>query len=512
MGKPTKFNALLYQLLDERLRTVENGGTPTFTDMRHMFYECRNKFLKKYLELTEIDLEGDQYSGFEHAITYWCQKYCREHGMNEELYWRVREMLNIWAKGKATCEGEVEKFLIEKNTRERVSKSCSFILLCEKETVSRELMKRLQGEGYKLNIVATGGKSPSDVKEAVLEAVDSFDKDDPTFYFLVLHDFDIAGVEIFFDLKRHYNNVIDVGVNQEFIHSWNCNLRLVEEQVKNKGFHKKLEEYIQNSDYTQEDFNYLQGEKVSAKKWIGKRIEIDAIHVEYGIEPFVKYIVDKIQKECKLWDLSRIGVEDFELDEPDNPFEEALKEFNEDILGQVREIEEKIDEPLDTVHNLVWNVTHGFEWDIIHLKNKYGIGYNKEINKYEVSSDEMSNLERKYQDGFFREYVPDYKDELKEINDQIKRYEGDVREGKEDLENQKDDLQKDVDKSAEEDKEVKEFKDELDNFDWGKDEFEALEVPDEKDVIKAVIEKLQGRLEELEEDLSKAERRDLSQH
>ncbi len=27
MGKPTKFNALLYQLLDERLRTVENGGT-----------------------------------------------------------------------------------------------------------------------------------------------------------------------------------------------------------------------------------------------------------------------------------------------------------------------------------------------------------------------------------------------------------------------------------------------------------------------------------------------------
>lgn len=53
-------------------------------------------------------------------------------------------------------------------------------------------------------------------------------------------------------------------------------------------------------------------------------------------------------------------------------------------------------------------------------------------------------------------------------------------------------------KKASSDPELKEFKNSLDELDWGKEEFEALEVPNEKDVIKAVIGALQKRLEELE--------------
>ncbi len=39
--------------------------------------------------------------------------------------------------------------------------------------------------------------------------------------------------------------------------------------------------------------------------------EIDIIQVEFGLESFVKLALDMIERECSVWDLSRIGVEDF---------------------------------------------------------------------------------------------------------------------------------------------------------------------------------------------------------
>jgi hypothetical protein len=99
------------------------------------------------------------------ALNQWSVKQCGEFGIPKELYWRVREKINIWAEGKAVCEGESGKFLVDKETRSRTAKDCSFILLCEKKTVSKELLERLKAEGYKVNLVSTGGYSPSDVKK-----------------------------------------------------------------------------------------------------------------------------------------------------------------------------------------------------------------------------------------------------------------------------------------------------------------------------------------------------------
>ena len=134
----------------------------------------------------------------------------------EDYWWRVRERLNLWAEGKATCEGVTEKFLVDKDTRHKVTARCSFILVCEKKSVSRELMEKLQGEGYKLNVVATAGHSSTDVQEVALSIADEMG-DNPTFYILVLHDYDLDGLEIYYKLKERYRNAIDVGVGPSFI-------------------------------------------------------------------------------------------------------------------------------------------------------------------------------------------------------------------------------------------------------------------------------------------------------
>ena len=225
-AKMTVFYSVTRRLLDEKWAIVKSGAVPKFTDLRHFFYECRNKFLRENPQFTEIDgKDKNKYAGYLKIITDWCVQHSSDFGFDKSLWWRVREKLNIWAKGKATCGGEVEKFLIDRDTRNKVSHSCSFVLLCEKETVSRELFERLRGEGYKLNIVATAGQNTSDVKEAILETVGELDEDEPTFYFLALHDYDASGLEIYFDLKKRYANVIDVGVNRDFFRYRNFDLK-----------------------------------------------------------------------------------------------------------------------------------------------------------------------------------------------------------------------------------------------------------------------------------------------
>lgn len=555
----TLFNELTYRLMDERLHIVEQGGIPPAIPLHSFFYECRNKFLKEHPERNEVDgKEDDKVGMHEHAVIYWCERYCEKHGWDKGMYWRAREMLNIWAKGKATCEGEVDKFLVDHRTRDRITRKCSFILICEKETITDELLEKLRGERYHLNIISTGGQNPSDVQEAVLSAMENVDDDDPTFYILSLHDYDLAGLEIYFNLKRRHKNIIDIGVNQDFIKWWKAgeekakreiDFRLVEEQVKNKNYHGDLEGYIKNDDdYTDEDFDYLQygikkedskkirKKKKESKPWKGQRIEIDAIHVAYGIEPFVQYTIKKLQ-ECRLWDLSRIGVEDFvvqepeefSLNEPTNLFEGVLSEFDEKVKDVVSNAYYRERKVLDNIIDIVTD-----EFELWHQKSTV-LQIEFSVDEDGLYNNKCVEFKQKYKDGFDRTYKDSYEETLKElnkkldkfwvditenelekINDQITHYEGDVREGEDDLKAQRDELQKQVDdtrdatetlcdelqekinSAAKNDPELQEFKSELDKVDWGKEKFEQLKAPDEKDVLECIIERLQERLEELE--------------
>ncbi|GAJ05480.1 unnamed protein product, partial [marine sediment metagenome] len=62
-----------------------------------------------------------------------------------------------------------------------------------------------------------------------------------------------------------------------------------------------------------------------------KRIEIDAIEVMYGIQPFIDYALMKIEEECQVWDLSRIGVDEFELEEPEDHYDTLVNKFERNV-------------------------------------------------------------------------------------------------------------------------------------------------------------------------------------
>lgn len=501
------------RLLNQRLELVRQRQTPPFTDIRHLFYECRNLFLRENPQLTKIDSKSKMpYVDWQiGALNHWCLKHCEEFDVQKELYWRVREKLNIWAEGKAICEGESGKFLIDRETRSRTAKDCSFILVCEKKTVSKELLERLKAEGYKVNLISTGGYSPSDVQEAVLQIAEELDEKDPTFYFLVLHDFDLEGVKIFFNLRERYTGVIDVGVNSELIkylnEQGNFDSRLIEEQRLNKSLQNQLRQKIEENDsaYTLSDFQYLQGEiQPNGKEWIGKRIEIDAIHVQYGIDPFVKYILKKIEEECLQWDLTRIGVTDFGLEEPRNPFEAVLSGFGYAVSEKCNATWKRISEPLLAVDKFVASATSGFVEEYHKLTAEQGIRATETIYEksgmraFEVNQEDVDDLKLKFQHGFEKKYAPDYTDELAELNVRIHSYDGDITTAIEDIGEEHTDLQNKVNEVCKNDAEATDFSEELDQIDWGEEEFDKLTIPDKKVVIRSVISQLQEWLEKLE--------------
>ena len=499
--------------MDARWGVVCGGGTPKQTDMRHLFYEIRTAYLIERPHLSKIDsLSKTLYQNWEEAVKQWCVDYAEDFGFNGTEWWRAREGLNIYPDGRALCEGEGGSYLVDSETRDKVATGCSFILLCEKKTISKELTEALRGEGYHLNIVSTGGFSSADVQEAVVTISESLDNEEPTFYFLSLHDYDLAGVGILRNLKERYEGVIDIGVNGEFLgflkERGQFDSRLLEEQCENRKFLGALRDWIADGDghdYISEDFEYLQGEQVSKKRWIGHRIELDSIHVVNGIKPFVNYVMYKIQKECKVWDLSRIGVEEFELEEPPNHYHRLIGDLEDRVGRAYGKKLTQLSESLNTVIDIAKEtLTQPPEFE--ELEEKYRgskgsgyvvseTGYSYTYNRADVKG--VDPIKEKFGEQVKRDWAEDYEDELEEVNQQITVYEGDVREGEEDLKGQSEELQERLETDKENDPDLDKFSEELDEVKWGKEELEAIEVPDEADEIRKVIEALQKKLEEI---------------
>jgi hypothetical protein len=284
--------------------------------------------------------------------------------------------------------------------------------------------------------------------------------------------------------------------------------RLVEEQRLNKSYQTQLKERIEEGDsaYSADDFEYLQGvQQPNGKEWIGKRIEIDAIHVQYGIEPFITYIQKKITEECLQWDLTRIGVEEFDLEEPNNPFEDAWSNLSYDISKKRHETWQKISKPLVEIREFVTQTLSEFGSDLAELTASKGIKRvenetfaSESMDVYMLYGSEIDALKEKYKNGFNRTYLPPFEDELADLNAKVHNYEDDITTAKEDIAEEHADLQTDVNDAAESDEEAKTFDEELGQFDCGEEEFDKLPIPDEKDVIRKVIDELQKRLEKLE--------------
>lgn len=514
MPKRVLFYDTTRRLLNVRLDQLRQGTTPKWSDIRHFFYECRNKFLRENPSLLEPDTDStNPYSDWQGTMNNWCAEHCEEFGILPDLYWRLRELLNIWPESRAICVGEEGGFLINSENRVKVSEGVSFILVCEKKTVTRELLDTLQGEGYKLKIVATGGHSVSDVQEVVLQIRESIDSDIENFYCVILHDYDLDGVKIYYKLKDRYKGVLDVGVNGDFIQylkkRGNFNPRLVEEQKLNKNYQGELRErMLQSDDYSLEDFDYLQGQPFQTtyrgqpkNHWRGKRIEIDAIHVEYGIQPFVDYILEKIQTECKVWDLSRIGVSEFELEEPPDHYQDTIDVLRSKAASEYKKRLRIIQQPRINVIDIVRQATREGEnefWQV--AKKHWGHTYKSLYGGWEfqlLKSKKLDQLREDYKDQIGGSWAGFFEDELDEINSQLTHYKGDVRTGEENLQRKIDLLQERLNEEKVNDPKLTEFEYELEEVDWGKDEIEEIATPDETALIKMAIEALQSRLTEL---------------
>lgn len=503
------------RLLQQRLNTVQTGGVPTWTDLRHFFYECRLVFLRENPTLSEPDSKAQNlYADWEKVIKNWCIGAAESLEIEKDLYWRVRESLNIWPEGKSVCEGEAGSFLVTKQNRAKVGEKCSFILLCEKKTVSNELLERLQRLGYKVNLVATGGFSPSDVQEAVLQITDTL-PEEADFYILMLHDYDLAGVQIYFNLAKRYSSIIDVGVNKQFIEFLKSNVgfdeRLIVEKVKNKNFQQKFKEAIERDEqgYTLEDFDWLMGEKVGERNWQGKRIEIDAVHVEHGIEPFVEYIQEQIQEHCKCWDLTRIGIGDYELIEPSNPYKEAIDSFEHEVseaygLKQLelnrnrRLIDAKIfnalfNEELRQLKHTFLNgqkSEYGQKW-VISIRD--GEGKLWTVPYYSVTG--IPDLKANWETMLNTEWKDDFEGDLAELNELVHHYCGDVRYALEDLNEKHYTIQHNLNEAA--DTEIG-FDEELEEIEWGKEQLEKIQPRSLEEDVKLAIKALQEWLKEIQ--------------
>jgi len=418
--------------------------------------------------------------------------------------------MNIWAAGRAICEGEAGDFLVTPDKRENVTKDCSFVLLCEKKTVSKELLESLRKEGYKINLVSTGGRTPNDIKEAILRATE--DLEDENFYLFMLHDYDPTGIMLYHELKKYYSKFIDAGVNGNFLQflkeNGDFDSRLVEEQCLNKQYYVQLEEEIGESEvYSAEDFEWLQGVEFIVKdkkgrdkpNWRGHRIEIDAIHVQYGIEPFVEYLKTLISLHCKCWDLARIGLEEFDLEVPDNPFQERLNELEDEIKTEYGRLYRKFEDPLARILRITKNTLIEQKKAFNDFASKHGITqkYSWE-NEYGLTVDKRTEVVEDFEEHFDREYIHDFSGELDNLNKKVHNYCGDILTAEGDLNEEFDDLQDNVNEFAEEDEDLPQFEEKLKDVDWGKDNFDEVTIPDEKEVIQKVIDKLKERLLELE--------------
>jgi hypothetical protein len=492
---------------DKKLSLVLQGIQPEFTRVRGVFYNFRTAFLQEHPELLELDTDSNNvYQQYQGSVTNrWCKLVAPKLGIDPELWWRVREKLNIWPQGRAICHTRFGRFLVDYETRHRIDNNCSFVIVTEKDTILKPFMEKLNKLGYKANIISTGGNSQADVQEGLLDIADQLNGDVENFYILLLHDYDLSGLGILHTVFKRYPNVIDLGINLRFL-QWLENQvedyeeRLIVEQQIHKKEYKQILEFIQESKhYSIEDYKWLQGipyEVVKRGKtktyYKGKRVELDAVNAAYGTQVFIDYLLYRLEKDCKVWDLSRIGVEPFELQDPQNEFTAEIKNYSKKVCYTFYDKRREIEKPLDSVKSLIDEV----------VKDK--LDKLKEIKKpvlgdYETTNwdyiephklEEFNELKEFYKNQLEYDYTEDYQDDLDNVNEQITRFEGDVREGEKTLRLQVNEIQEQVEFDAENDEQLPEFKEKLENVDYGQEKLDKLEPLSEKETVRLAIDKL----------------------
>jgi 5S rRNA maturation endonuclease (ribonuclease M5) len=306
--KLTPFSQELVNILTERFIREQLGLINQEIDYRTIWYEIVDYRLKG--KDLGISLKNP-YIAFEKAVKEYCIKLMTYYKVSHFSF--VMDNLNITAKGKAIIyDLNLEGKLLDVKTLKNFEYIPFFFLICEKEVILKQTLKSIKDLGYKgFYGINTGGVGTSAVARLLLKYQESIPN---KFYVFVLVDYDLAGMKIFFNLKKYFKNSERIGISLEMLKYLNIeHSDLISHYTSTKSLNKQKKDCMTMLDDLElsflEKIYYLQEIDNCSKN----KIELNALsgytsEINRDINPcihFANYFQYIIEKNNRYYDLNR---------------------------------------------------------------------------------------------------------------------------------------------------------------------------------------------------------------
>ncbi|MBA7467090.1 hypothetical protein ES707_02286 [subsurface metagenome] len=299
---------ILHQLRQLKLRPIPITESIEMTK-REVWY-----YIEILAKRDNKPFDGN-YKGFVKAIKLYCET------IQEEVdvpYWGyVLDVLKIKSKARATIYEEDDKIEglwksvgLDKDTLENYTDAPFFLIYCEKEDTITAFLKELLRRGYNkeyfycLNL---GGEATTNAIRLLREYLNI-----KNFHCFVLHDIDLSGLEIFFDIRKHFN-CKSIGVNPEFLEYSGYDFDELSEGYKSEASRKMVEKKTYTV-FNELDISIEEREKYLS--WIErcseKRIELNSITAHKiesdpsvsKVNDFVDYFIHVLEETP--WNLNNL--------------------------------------------------------------------------------------------------------------------------------------------------------------------------------------------------------------
>lgn len=314
----SRTGAEVIRILNRRYVFIQLGLELQETDHREIFYMIRKKFAKVDNKLESdvdlLDISGDfdqQYiSVTGNMIEGYYRKLATHLGFE---YWGfVMEYLNVSSQSIAQMfDLDLNKYVVDiKSLKELIPESLNipfFLIICEKKMTVDITMKGLIEKGYNKGFygIALSRFATTHVIKYLIELSKL-----KRLYIFVLHDFDLSGLMIYFNLKK-WINCESIGINPEFLAERDLDIEQLFEFYKPKNRSKLLK----GAKGMIKALDIDEMEKAKYNEWVElcltRRIELNSLTAQREIENYkinkARDFVDSIIKKTEIctWDLNR---------------------------------------------------------------------------------------------------------------------------------------------------------------------------------------------------------------
>lgn len=427
---------ILYQLRQLRLRPIPITESIEMTK-REVWY-----YIEILAKRDNTPFDGN-YKGFVKAITLYCET------IQEKVdvpYWGyVLDVLKIKSKARATVYEEDDKIKglwkpvgLDKDTLVNYTDAPFFLIYCEKEDTITAFLKELLRRGYNkeyfycLNL---GGEASTNAIRLLREYLNI-----KNFHCFVLHDIDLSGLEIFFDIRKHFN-CKSIGVNPDFLEYSGYDFDELSEGYKSEKSRKMVEKKTYTV-FNRLDISIEEREKYLSwiEKCIEKRIELNSITAHKiesdpsvsKVNDFVDYFIHILEEIP--WNLNNLRALKKKGDWADfwtiktkirrvSVYPDLISEFDEDI------VEDKINEEYKDYFDVITEISNVITTNTETIEEKLEVLTNTEKEVIDNVIDEIKEEYPKIFEGIdWSEVLQNkYPNKVKKLNNLIKMSEKGVR-------------------------------------------------------------------------------------